>query len=71
MDSGIDHRVASNLDEERGRRVLDEMFIQVEILVDEVVGGGGKTGGDGRDKEREFPRLWLLFESENFTDGGF
>src|SRR5690606_10335423 len=47
------HRLALDGDEVSGDRVLDDELVEVERLVDVVVGGGGEAGRDAGQQERE------------------
>lgn len=53
MDAGPFHRVAIDPDKESGRRVLNQVFIEVEILFEIIFGGRGKPGLNGYCKKRE------------------
>jgi len=54
MDPSPDHRVAIDPNKEGCRRMLDEMIIKIEVLLQIVFGGGGKAGLNGDRKEGDF-----------------
>src|SRR5690606_39912929 len=52
VDARTHHRLALDGDEVSGDRVLDDELVEVERLVDVVVGGGGGAGRGAGQQER-------------------
>ena len=47
VDAGIDHGIAGDADKISRGRMGDEIFVEIELGFEVVLGGRGKTGGDG------------------------
>ena len=57
VDPGPDHRVAGGADKVGGRGVQDQVLVEVDALLDMIVGGRGEAGGDSHAEEGELCRL--------------
>ena len=56
MDFQVDHAIANHSPEESGRRVRDQDLIEVDHVLDEVLGRRRETGVDGLADEGDFDR---------------
>ncbi len=51
MNAGPDHRIALNFDEEGGRFMFDEVFIEIQLPFEIIVGRRREPGTDGNEKQ--------------------
>ena len=68
LDTGVPHRVAPDADEKCGRRVADEVLVEVERVLHVILGGRRKPGLDLCGGQRD-TQLGAGFKRNGLADG--